>query len=95
MATKHYVCDYEIEKKGKTVHAGTIQFARVNAPEDEDEDDAFAAAQKDYANLKLKRETFKEAIAVDSIPKDEVGNLVKVEDSTTLFAARPPVIVMP
>lgn len=83
MATKHYVADYEIEKKGKVVKSGTIQFARVNAPEDEDEEEAFEATQRDYGTLRIKRETFKEVKAVGAVPTDEQGNII----------GRPPVIV--
>ena len=75
MATKHYLCDYDIEKKGKTVHSGTVQVSRVNAADDEDEDEAFEAAQRDYAGFKLKRETFREAKAAGPIPTDAAGNI--------------------
>ena len=73
--TRHYLCDYEIEKKGKVVKSGTIQFARVNAPEDEDEDEAFAEASKSYGKLKLKRETFKQVVAT-KVPTNEIGEIV-------------------
>ena len=82
MATKHYIAQYEIEKKGKVVKSGTIQFARVNVAEDHDEDEAFEAAQRDYGNVKIKRETFKEVLAVGKIQTDAAGNIT----------ARPPVV---
>lgn len=93
MATKHYLCDYDIEKKGKIVHSGTVQFARVNVSDEHDEDEAFAAAQRDYGTLKLKRDTFKEVTAVGKIPTNADGNVVGrpavIEAPTTTVVAVP------
>lgn len=73
--TKHYLCDYDIDKNGKVLKSGTVQFARVNVADDHDEDEAFEAAQRDYGSLKLKRETFKEVLAVGTVPTGDAGQI--------------------
>jgi hypothetical protein len=81
--TKHYVADYEIQKKGKVVKSGQVQFARVNVSEEHDEDEAFEKAKAAYPTFNIKRETFREVRAAGPIPTDESGNIV----------SRPPVII--
>jgi hypothetical protein len=92
MATKHYVCDYEIVKKDKVVKSGTLQFARVNVADEHDEEEAFEAIRPQYENggLRLKQETFREVVAVGKVPTDEAGNII---DRPTVIVPPAPLVV--
>lgn len=95
MPDRHYVCDYEITRKGKVVKTGSMQFARVKADEFETDEEAFAEIRPQFENsgLRLKPETFREVKAVAPLKTDAKGNIV--ERPTVIETPSPAQIIVP